>query len=72
MACFLDSRGRYVLMRNHELDVGANPLPEFAFDNNRVGGVSRLRWSRRVCRGMSSNRSRLTSHNCVGGRARGS
>jgi secreted PhoX family phosphatase len=68
MACFLDRRGRYVLMRNHELDKGANPLPELAFDNNRLGGVSRLVVEPKTLSRVSSNLVLTgTSHNCAGG-----
>ncbi len=51
MACFLDADGRYVLMRNHELDdtdllLSPYPdgvsAPDEAYDPAALGGVSRM------------------------------
>lgn len=68
MACFFDDQGRYVLMRNHEVEVGASVLPELAFDANRNGGVSRVVIDPATLTRVSSNLVLTgTVKNCAGG-----
>jgi secreted PhoX family phosphatase len=68
MACFEDDDGNYVLLRNHELALGSNPLPGVAFDTNAVGGVSRVVIDPESLEVLSSNLVLTgTIRNCAGG-----
>lgn len=68
MACFTDEVGNYVLLRNHEVELGANPLPALAFDANALGGVSRLVIAPDTLQVLSSNLVLTgTIRNCAGG-----
>jgi len=68
MACFAGDGTTWVLMRNHELDVGASPVPTVAFDPERLGGVTRLVVDRTTLERKSSNWVLTgTSRNCAGG-----
>lgn len=68
MACFADGDRNYVLMRNHEVDLGPNTLPELAFDTHAIGGVSRVVIERGSLTVLSSNLVLTgTIRNCAGG-----
>lgn len=68
MACFVGPDDTLILMRNHELDVGASPEPTVAFDPNMKGGVTRLVLERDTLERRSSNWVLTgTSRNCAGG-----
>lgn len=68
MACFEGPDSTFVLMRNHELDVGRSPEPLVAYDPDRSGGVSRLVLDRTTLARKSSNWVLTgTSRNCAGG-----
>lgn len=67
MACFEGGDGRWILMRNHEVDVG-NSDPSVAYDPNMVGGVSRVVVDKDSLRRVSSNYVLIgTTRNCAGG-----
>jgi len=68
MACFWDDEGRYVLMRNHEVDEGGAAVLDVAFNPNRGGGVSRVVVDPNALTRTSSNWVLVgTSRNCAGG-----
>lgn len=68
MACFASADGSWVLMRNHELDLGPSARPDLAFDVNARGGVSRLVLDPETLRVTSSNLVLTgTLKNCAGG-----
>lgn len=68
MACFEDGEESYVLMRNHEEEEGASPIPEVAYNPNMIGGVSRLVLDKQTLERKSSNWVLVgTSSNCAGG-----
>jgi len=68
MACFAGADGTLILMRNHELDVGTNVAPSFAFDPNMIGGVTRLVLDPKTLERKSSNWVLTgTRRNCAGG-----
>ena len=75
MACWLDEAGRYVLVRNHELGSsrslsawGEAPLPDAAFDPERMGAVSRVVIDPDTLSPVSTNLVLAgTDNNCAGG-----
>jgi len=68
MACFVGEGNTYVLMRNHEVDIGPSPDPMVAYDPNMLGGVSRLVLNRDTLDRTSSNYVLVgTTRNCAGG-----
>jgi len=68
MACFAGPNGEYILLRNHELDVGPSPEALVAYDRNMTGGVSRLVIDGGNLRKISSNWVLTgTCRNCAGG-----
>ncbi|MEN0060843.1 MAG: alkaline phosphatase PhoX [Myxococcota bacterium] len=68
MACFEDEDGNWVLMRNHELSGGDNPLTDVAYDAKALGGVSRLVLNPADASVISSNLVLTgTLRNCAGG-----
>jgi len=68
MACFSGPNGEYVLLRNHELDIGASPVSDVAYDPNMQGGVSRVVMDPNTLERLSSNYVLVgTSRNCAGG-----
>lgn len=68
MACFEAEDGSWVLMRNHELDLGPSLRPEFAFDVNAQGAVSRVVVDPATLKVRSSNLVLTgTLKNCAGG-----
>lgn len=69
MACFWNAdRSQYLLMRNHEVDVGASVDVDLAYNPNRCGGVSRLVIDPQSLERVSSNWVLTgTSRNCAGG-----
>lgn len=68
MACFAGKNGEYVLLRNHEVDVGPSPVQELAYDANMQGGVSRVVVDAKTLERLSSNYVLVgTTRNCAGG-----
>jgi uncharacterized protein len=68
MACFEGDEGTLILMRNHELDGGASPEPDVAYDPNMLGGVSRVALDKKTLTRKSSNWVLTGTHrNCAGG-----
>jgi len=69
MACFEGEDGQWILMRNHEVDVGSSD-PDVAYDPNMVGGVSRVVVDKASLTRKSSNYVLLgTARNCAGGQS---
>jgi uncharacterized protein len=68
MACFEGASGEYILMRNHEVEVGESAEPEVAFNPNMGGGVSRVVIDAHTLERKSSNWVLVGTHrNCAGG-----
>lgn len=67
MACF-EVGDRWVLLRNHENDIGASAEPSVAYNANLAGGVSRVVLDPETLERVSSNWVLVgTNRNCAGG-----